>query len=836
MDDIYFLCPHCKQRLEAPPEMVGETIDCPACDRRIKIPLAQTRESLAASLGTAKTMAGVFSTGQDDLVGKVFGKDLVRAKIAEGGMGSVWLTEHTELNVARALKTMPEGFSSQQDLVQRFHQEAKVLAQLHHPCIAQIHDFGCQDGVYYFIMEYLPGGSLRARLYPKGTRLPWRTALRIADQVCAGLEYAHGKGIVHRDIKPENILFDEHGNPRIADFGLGKILGDVVRTQSGSLILGQQGMAMEVGQRGGPPASMGERPTTQKSPANMTMLGQIVGTVDYMSPEQRRGGEVSSQSDIYSLGVTLFEMLTGELPSGMETPSERGGGCPPGVDVLVKRMMAPPDRRFSSAKEVRERIAELVRLEEGRGQKKSLFGQSILVGGLSALLLVSVCWFILTAFSRSGSPPRKTDTVSDSTAHPVSRAVEAQRPSVTVSESVKREQYATLVSEAKLAESNKKWQAAISAYEAALVLYDESETRKALARVASTRDLELVVNHKRVEFNRLVAEAEQAVKLQDFGSARQIYERAVTVAPTDNECARVQDLVRQTSDALERVQKRAELKDLLRQAEAAEGKKDLQAALDLYTQALATCKPDESAAGEVRQNINEITALLRYQTTRTVGNMSRVLFKDDFDSYPRGSFPAGWTLQYDGAGAGKQYVDNTHCVSPSQSLHLVGAGSWSANANHPVNFQAKPSQVLTITAKVYIDQIVSGGCSPNVALVGLCNPSLGSWGMKYCVVQFNSDGYLYALQNNWGEDGSCVKLMNYEARTWYTIRTDVDLSAKVFDVYINGICKAEGLKVLSEGLPTNVQLLAGHGDSPTAWFDDVVVSISAQGAAGERQK
>jgi len=171
MPDVYFFCPRCKQRLEAPPEMAGTTIECPACKSRIKIPASGSRRPSAVSIGTANTFGGSTPSGGIDLVGRIFGKDRVTAKIAVGGMGSVWKTEHTELKAARALKTMPEGFSSQQDLVQRFHQEAKVLAQLHHPNIAQIHDFGSQDGIFYFIMEYLPGGSLRAKLQPRGTRL-----------------------------------------------------------------------------------------------------------------------------------------------------------------------------------------------------------------------------------------------------------------------------------------------------------------------------------------------------------------------------------------------------------------------------------------------------------------------------------------------------------------------------------------------------------------------------------------------------------------------------------------------------------------------------------------
>lgn len=323
------------------------------------------------SIGMGKTMksASASPTDMTDLVGKTFGKDRVVSKIGEGGMGSVWLTEHAELKIHRALKTMPPGFESEPELVQRFRQEAEMLAQLRHRNIAQIHDFGNAHGVYYFIMEYLPGGSLRSRLQPKGTRLPWRHALHIVDEVCAGLEYAHGNGIIHRDIKPENILFDDQDHPRIADFGLGKILGQVARTPSGSLITGKTGVPgtqpHASQQRHVSNVSLGSQPTFQPATSQLTMQGQVVGTVDYMSPEQRRGRDVTAQSDIYALGVTLYEMLTGELPTGMESLRERGVSCPRELEQVIKRMLTSSSQRFTSVTEVRHRITTI-----GAAQKR----------------------------------------------------------------------------------------------------------------------------------------------------------------------------------------------------------------------------------------------------------------------------------------------------------------------------------------------------------------------------------------------------------------------------------------------------------------------------------
>lgn len=546
MNDIYFLCPHCKQRLEAPQDMAGVSISCPSCDQRIKIPSPPAQPSQISNLSGAKTMVGAMSSEQVDLVGRTFGKDVVKSKIAEGGMGSVWLTEHTELKVARALKTMPEGFGSQPELVQRFQQEAKILAHLHHANIAQIYDFGCEDGVYYFIMEYLPNGSLRSRLRPAGTRLPWRNALKILDEVCAGLEYAHGKGIVHRDIKPENILLDEQGHPKIADFGLGKILHDVVRSQSGSLIMGQQAVVKDVNLSALPTLRPDSppplKPGGSSAPANMTMMGQVVGTMDYMSPEQRRGAEVTPQSDIYSLGVTFFEMLTGELPSGMDMPSERGCDCPPGVDALVKRMLAPPDRRFRSAHEVREAIVHAEQQPAAPPPlKKSGNGWKIMGGFLIGFLVVAFIGIGFAIYQRS--------TRKGSTAVPEAETASKGRSSAMArGDSVTRERYTALLSQAKLAEADRQWQAAANAYEAAIALFDEPEARSGLTRVANTRDMEQVATRKGTEFKRLLADAEQAEKNGDFVLAQSTYERAATTAPTDQERIQAQGKARKAGE------------------------------------------------------------------------------------------------------------------------------------------------------------------------------------------------------------------------------------------------------------------------------------------------
>lgn len=573
MNDIVFFCPNCRQRIEAPPDIAGEVVECPSCSRRIRVPAAKRgAPSRVLSIGAANTraVAPASPPKEADLVGRTFGKDRIISKIASGGMGSVWLTEHTELKIQRALKTMPEGFGAEPDLVQRFRQEAEVLAKLRHRHIAQIHDFGSEHGIFYFVMEYLPGGSLRSLLQPKGKRLPWRKALNIADEICAGLEYAHSKGIVHRDIKPENILFDEQGHARVADFGLGKILKDVIRTASGSLVVGQSGAGVEVSRRPGTPrpgpppvVSMGQRPTEQPSPAHMTLQGQVVGTMDYMSPEQRRGVEVTAQSDVYSLGVTLFEMLTGDTPSGMETPRERGAACPQALDRLVKRMLASTAHRFASVSEVRKEIALVV---SGRRQKL------LAVAGLAATAAVITGTYY---FLHRAPPSRK------------------------VLEDRARRTYAKHVGTATRAVSEKQWVVATNAYTLAidavanLALFDDTDAQLGLEKGRQELNRLNRDEQGRTQSTELVRKARIASSKNEWREAIDLYEEAVALSNSPD----AQSGLCKAKEALTR-----EYESRMDSAMRAENGKRWQDALKLYESAMALVEAPDVRTALARVN------------------------------------------------------------------------------------------------------------------------------------------------------------------------------------------------------------------------------------------
>ncbi len=193
-------------------------------------------------------------------------------KLGAGGMGEVFLAEDTKLERKVALKFLPPHFSADSEFKSRFEHEAKATAALDHPNIVTIYELGEHEGRLYIAMQHVEGQTLAQRISAQSLGIS--DALDIAGQLCEGLASAHGAGIVHRDIKPANILIDPTGRVRILDFGLAK----------------------------------SHRATTE------TKIGSTLGTVQYESPEQSRGEEVDQRSDLFSVGVVLYEMITGKLP------------------------------------------------------------------------------------------------------------------------------------------------------------------------------------------------------------------------------------------------------------------------------------------------------------------------------------------------------------------------------------------------------------------------------------------------------------------------------------------------------------------------------------------
>ena len=242
---------------------------------------------------------------QVSLVGQMFSHYKILGQLGVGGMGEVWLAEDTQLNRKVALKLLPDKFASEPERSRRFEIEAKAASATNHPNIVTIHEIGKSDGTYYIAQEYVEGETLRSRI-SQGP-IPLLEALNIAYQIANALAAAHAAGILHRDIKPENVMVRPDGFVKVLDFGLARI--QPVETDSNSF---------------------SEAKTLSKN----TAPGMILGTVSYMSPEQTRGEKLDARSDQWSLGVVLYEMLTGRRPFD-------GNSMPEVFVAILERQPAP---------------------------------------------------------------------------------------------------------------------------------------------------------------------------------------------------------------------------------------------------------------------------------------------------------------------------------------------------------------------------------------------------------------------------------------------------------------------------------------------------------------
>jgi beta-lactam-binding protein with PASTA domain/predicted Ser/Thr protein kinase len=273
----------------------------------------------------------------DTLIGTVFdGRYRIVRKLGAGGMADVYLAEDQELGRQVAIKILNDRHAADDSFIERFRREAKNAAGLSHPNIVSIYDRGEAEGTYYIAMEFLDGRSLKELIVGRGPA-PIKVAIEYARNILAALGAAHRQGIVHRDIKPHNVLIGAEGRVKVTDFGIAR---------SGA--------------------------------SQMTEVGSIIGTAQYLSPEQARGAPVDQTSDVYSAGVVLYEMLTGQVPFTGDTPleiamkhlsevpkppSELRPEIPHDLDSIVLRALAKdPSERYQSAEEM---DADLARVAEG---------------------------------------------------------------------------------------------------------------------------------------------------------------------------------------------------------------------------------------------------------------------------------------------------------------------------------------------------------------------------------------------------------------------------------------------------------------------------------------
>ena len=219
-------------------------------------------------------------------IGSKLGAYEVTGPLGAGGQGEVYKAMDTRLNRAVAIKILPQQFSESPDLKQRFEREAQTIASLNHPHICTLYDVGHQDGIDFLIMEYLEGETLADRL--RRGPLPLGEALARALEIADALDKAHHQGVVHRDLKPGNIMLTRAG-AKLLDFGLAKLRAPDAAASA--------------------PVTVSAMPTDARS---LTMAGTVLGTLQYMSPEQLEGKDADARSDIFAFGTTLYEMISGK--------------------------------------------------------------------------------------------------------------------------------------------------------------------------------------------------------------------------------------------------------------------------------------------------------------------------------------------------------------------------------------------------------------------------------------------------------------------------------------------------------------------------------------------
>ena len=342
-------CPRCGGNLEA---AVANGI-CPACLLK-QAAFGTGADSFPAMAWTPPSV--------DELAGSFPQLEIIEL-IGQGGMGAVYKARQKSLGRFVALKILAPQHAENPDFAERFSREGQVLAEVSHPNIVTVHDFGRAgqaEKFYFLLMEFVDGVSLRQAM--KAGRLTPEQALAIVPPICEALQFAHDRGIVHRDIKPENLLLDKEGRVKIADFGIARMLR--AESSHARQSVGESDPASErfnksdEGRSAHALASVATSDLTRES---------VLGTPQYMAPEQRdRPASVDHRADIFSLGVVLYEMLTGELPDAKLQPPSRKVQIDVRLDEIVLRALEhEPTLRFQTADEFRTRVTAVATGDAG---------------------------------------------------------------------------------------------------------------------------------------------------------------------------------------------------------------------------------------------------------------------------------------------------------------------------------------------------------------------------------------------------------------------------------------------------------------------------------------
>jgi serine/threonine protein kinase/Tol biopolymer transport system component len=304
-----------------------------------------------------------------EVIGKTFSHYRVLNKLGGGGMGVIYAAEDIRLSRPVALKFLPERSIKDRDALERFRREARTASSLNHPNICTVFDIGEQDGQPFIVMELLEGQTLKHHI--SGKLLPLDDVLQLGIQIATALDAAHSKGLVHRDIKPGNILVTSHGHAKVLDFGIATLAAETDAVK------------------------LAPESTVTMSGNSVTRPGSVVGTPQYMSPEQALGKPVDARSDLFSFGAVLCEMATGRraFPRWPDwRPPDVGGLNPRLQPIVLKLIQTDREMRYQTAAEVISDLEELRRVTQTKPSKLPRFA------AIAALPVVAVLAFVLVTF------------------------------------------------------------------------------------------------------------------------------------------------------------------------------------------------------------------------------------------------------------------------------------------------------------------------------------------------------------------------------------------------------------------------------------------------------
>ncbi len=399
------VCQHCGANL------LPLSARCPACGNVSAPPVSWTAVTLAPEAANAASRAHAAPAGPKGagdtsaggvalgplVAGMSFGpRYQIKRLLGMGGMGAVYQAWDNELGIDVAIKLIRPDIMGEAtvaaEIQRRFKRELLLARLVSHQNVVRIHDLGEIEGLKYITMSYVDGTDLATLLAREG-RVPVRRALRITRRICAGLVAAHAAGVVHRDLKPANVMVGAGDEALITDFGVARLLGDrAVEVEGSALALPSPGKVIDLHH------------------VDLTRVGSMVGTVEYMPPEQARGEQVDQSADVYALGLMLHDMLSGRIrqtrsPSALEELKSRGERAPvplhpelpevpEALDALIARCTDPsPGKRFRSSVELAEALSRLD--DEGKllPMRRTIGLRRVAVAAVAVLSIIGGVWW-----------------------------------------------------------------------------------------------------------------------------------------------------------------------------------------------------------------------------------------------------------------------------------------------------------------------------------------------------------------------------------------------------------------------------------------------------------